>query len=180
MAKDREAYLKQETQLQKIIDLNIELSNKQHENDKQFDVLRSMSRVYDTINLLDFDSCVASRFDIKDSKEIPFDLEKDPHTAVNKEVVEKIAGEDRDKFWDYTNLSTLEKRMKGKRVISAEFKCLGDERIRSMYIRIDDEDGPFKRVAYTLQNVTNERKRISTCMKIRRLTAGRVELSEED
>lgn len=160
VTKDREQYLKKETQLQKIIDLNKTLENKQHEIDKQFDVLRSMSRVYDTINLLDFNACVAFRFDIKDSKEIPFDLVNDPHTAVNKEVAKKITQEDFDKFWEYTNLSTLEKRMKGKRVISSEFTCKENERIRAMYIRIDDDkNGPFTRVAYTLQNITNERKR---------------------
>lgn len=160
VAKDREDHLKQETQLQKIIDLNVELRNKQHEIDKQFDVLTSMSRVYDTINLLDFNSCMASRFDIKDSKEIPFDLKNDPHTTVNKEFAKKISETDFERFWEYTNLSTLEERMKGKRVISSEFLCKGDEWILAMYIRIDEnENGPFNRVAYTLQNITNAKKR---------------------
>lgn len=160
VARDRETYLHQETQLQRIIDLNVELRDKQLEIDKQFDVLKSMSRVYDTINLLDFNSCVASRFDIKNSKEIPFDLVNDPHTSVNKEVAKKISEEYMDRFWEFTNLSTLEGRMKGKRVVSSEFICKSGEWVRAMYIRIDDDEtGPFNKVAYTLQNITTERKR---------------------
>lgn len=160
VAKDRKTYLNQEAQLQKIIDLNRELECKQHELDKQFDTLRSMSRVYDTINLLDFNSCVAFRFDIKDAEEIPFDLKNDPHTTVNKEMAKKIAEEDSERFWDFTNLSTLEERMRGKRVVSSEFICKENEWIRAMYIRIgDDKNAPFSRVAYTLQNITSERKR---------------------
>ena len=158
--KDREMTLEKESQLLKIMELNKTLQNKQNEIDKQFDILQSMSRVYDTINLLDFKSCISFRFDIKDSEEIPFDLINDPHTSVNKEVAKKISQDDFDRFWLFTNLSTLEQRMKGKRVISAEFRCNEGDRICAMYIRIDDDkNGSFNKVAYTLQNITNERKR---------------------
>lgn len=156
--KDEE--LEQDAQLQKIIELNKELESKQREIDEQLEVLNSMSLVYDTINLLDFDTCVAVRFDVKDSEKNVFDLVHDPHTNVNKEMAKKIAKEDYDRFWDYTNLSTLEERMKGKRVITADFACVGEERVRAMYIRIgEDTDAPLSRVAYTLRNVTSEHKR---------------------
>lgn len=160
VTKDREMYFNQETQMQKIIELNRELERKQQEIDGQFDILKSMSRVYDYINLLDFESCVATRFDDMNSGEEEFDLEIDPQISLNKEQASRIIETEYDRFLEFTNLSTLEERMKEKRLVSFEFVCKDGKWMQAMYIRIgDDVNSPLHHVAYTLRNITKDRKR---------------------
>lgn len=157
--KDRETYSDKEAQLEAIIELNKKLEEQQHKNDNQFEILKSISGVYDYINLLDFDRNTAYRFDVKDSEE-PFDLINDPHTTLNKNTAKDIDEHNADKFWDYTNLSTLDERLKGKKIITSDFKRKDFEWIRASYIRIgDDVNEPIRRVAYALRNITNDRKR---------------------
>ncbi|MDO5155920.1 MAG: diguanylate cyclase [Eubacteriales bacterium] len=160
VTKDREEYFNQEKQLQKIIELNNELSSKQKEIDEQFEILQSMSGTYDYINLLDFKTSVATRFDVKDSKEDVFDINTDPHTTLTKRIVNDVIEDDYDSFWDFTNLSTLDERLKGKSHISAEFACKNNEWIQTMYVRIGgDSNSPLGRVAYALRNITEDKKR---------------------
>ncbi len=159
VARDREVFASHEAQFRRIIELNSELEKKQQEIDEQFDILKSISGVYDYINLLDFETNTASRFDIKDSEYV-FDLKSDPHTKLNYDIVERVAGFDHDRFWAYTDLSTLDGRMKGKKLLSSEFKFSEGDSIRAMYIRIgDDENSPIRLVAYALRNISNDRRR---------------------
>lgn len=160
IAKDREEYFNTETQFKKILDLNNELESKQHEIDMQFDILKSISGVYDAINLIDLKEYSAKRFDLKNSEEDFIDIENDPHTKLNKNMMERIVEDDSDRFWQFTDISTLEKRMLGEKLISSEFVCKDGEWIRAMYIRIgDDVNKQLSRVAYTLQDITADRRR---------------------
>ncbi len=160
VTKDREECFNQEKQLQKIIELNNELSSKQKEIDEQFEILQSMSGTYDYINLLDFKLSVATRFDVKDSEEDIFDINTDPHTALNKRIANDVIDDEYSRFWDFTNLSTLDERLKGKSHISAEFACKNNEWIQAMYVRIGgDSNSSIGRVAYALRNITEDKKR---------------------
>lgn len=157
---DREIYLSNEDKIQKIIDLNNKLEAKQTEIDEQFDILKSISGMFEYINLVDFDSHTASRFDIKNSQEESFDIVNDAHTSLNKRIANWIDESDYDRFWEYTDLSTLNDRIKGKKLISAEFKYTEGDWIRAMYIRIGDNvNESLGRVAYALRNITSDRKR---------------------
>lgn len=160
VAKDREIYSDQEAQMKKILELNKQLEEKQNEIDEQFGILKSISGVYDCINLLDFRAHTALRFDKKDSEAEPFDIENSAHTSLNRRIAGKVDDNDYDRFWEYTDLSTLEERMKGKKLISAEFKYSDGDWIRANYIRVDDNvKGPLKQVAYALRNISSDRKR---------------------
>lgn len=160
VTKDREDYFTQEKQFQKIIELNNELEHKQKEIDGQFEILQALSKTYDYINLLDLRAAAATRFDIKNAEEEPFDIKGDPHTALDKRIVNDITDDDRAGFWEHTDLSTLDARMRGKRYISAEFACKNEEWIEAMYVRIgEDRDSAPGRAAYALRNTTKDRKR---------------------
>lgn len=159
IAKDRETFASREAQFQRIAELNDQLKEKQKEIDEQFDILKSISGVYDYINLLDFESNTASRFDIKDFSE-NFDLINDPHTTLNRKTADKVAAFDHERFWAYTDLSTLEGRMRGRKLLASEFKYSEGDSIRALYIRIGDNvDGPLRYVAYALRNISNDRRR---------------------
>lgn len=160
VAHDREVYLSEEEKLQKIMDLNKKLESKQVEIKEQFDILKGISGVYDYINLVDLESNTAHRFDGKDSKIDKFDILKDPHTALNKTLALRIHENHLDRFIDYTNLSKLDKRMKGKKLTVDDFLLSDGSWIRAMYIRIGEKvDAPISKVAYALRNITQERKR---------------------
>lgn len=160
VAKDREDYFNQEIQFQKIVELNKALETKQAELDQQFEIHQSMSQTYDFINLVDLKSCNAKKFGVNELKKDEFDLTKDPHTSLNKSIANKIIESDYEKFWDFTDLSTLNERLKGKSHITSEFSCKEDEWIRVMYVRIgSDKNAPLDLVAYTLLDITKDRKR---------------------
>lgn len=160
VANDREIYLSKEAKLQRIIELNEKLEKKQVEIDEQFEILKSISGVFDYINLLDFKAGTATRFDKTSSIEESIDIVNDPHTTLNKTTAKNISESDCDRFWEYTNLSTLEERMKNKKLITSEFRSREGDWIRSLYIRIgDDASKPLNQVAYAVRNITNDRKR---------------------
>lgn len=162
IAHEREVYLSEEEKFQRILELNKELENKQAEIDEQFDILKSFSGVYDYINLVDFDTKTDYRFDVKgaDSVVEHFDTEADPHTSLNKRLATRVEKEDNERFLEHTNLATLDGKMRGKKLISDEFKLSGGEWIRAMYIRIGENvNEPIRKVAYALRDITGDRKR---------------------
>lgn len=160
VANDREAYLSEEEKIRRILELNYELETKQSEIDGQFTILKSMCAIYNYINLVDFENGTASRVDIKDSNVDYFDIVNDPHTALNKRIAPIIDEAFYDKFWEYTRLSTLDEKMRGKKFIAADFKDVNGNWIRAMYIRIGENvNAPINKVAYAVRNITGDRKR---------------------
>lgn len=71
-----------------------------------------------------------------EKKQQEFDQKNDPHTTLNKKTAARIEERDYDRFWEFTDLSTLEYRMKGKRNVSADFKSKEGSWVRALYIRI--------------------------------------------
>ena len=160
VSNDREVYLSKEDKLKKIIELNRELEEKQTEIDEQFEILHAISGIFEYINLLDFDTQTAARFDVKNPEIGKFDLINDPYTDLNKKLAPTIDENDYERFLKFTDLSTLEDRMRDKHNLSAEFKFENGVSIQAIYIRVgDDLKAPFGRVAYVLRNVSADRKR---------------------
>ncbi len=160
VSNEREIYLSEEEKLKKITELNNELKKKQDEIDEQFDILNSISGAFDYINLVDLESQTAYRFDVKGSAADSFDLVNDPHTALNKRLAPLIDKTFYDRFIEYTNLSTLDEKMKGKKLVSGEFKYSNGDWFNAMYIRVGDNiNAPISKVAYGLRDITADRKR---------------------
>lgn len=160
VAKDREAYLSKEVQFLQIAELNKKLEAKQVELDNQFEILKSITGVFDCIYLVDFEEGQTYRFDGKESVSEAIDIRKDSYTSLNKGVAKTIVADSYDRFWNYTNLSTLDERMKGKKLLTEEFRFEGDNWLRAMYIRVgEDVNAPLTKVAYALRNITKDRKR---------------------
>lgn len=163
VAHDREVYLSNEEKLQKIIELNNKIKHQQLAADEQFSILKSISGAFDYINMVDLESQTAYRFDVKDPKDSEverFDIVNDPHTSLNKSLAVKVDERDLERFMEHTNLSTLDRKMRGKKIVSGEFKLADGEWIRAMYIRVGEEvNTPISKVAYALRNITSDRKR---------------------
>ena len=160
VVQNREVYLSEEEKLKRIVDLNDRLEKNQSEMNSQYDILKSISGVYDYINLVDFNTKTAYRFDDPNSEEQSFDVMDNPHTLLNKKLANEISEEHYVRYLEYTDLSTLDEKMRGKKLIVDEFEYLNGDWIRAMYIRIGDNvDEPISKVAYALRNITSERKR---------------------
>lgn len=160
VAHNRDAYLSDEEKFKRIIELNRQLEKKQTEINEQFDILKSISGVYDYINLVDFDTKTAYRFDDKSPEVESFDIINDPHTSLNKKIAPNVDKNHYDRFIEFTNLSTLDKKMRGKKLVVNEFKYSNGDWIRAMYIRIGDNvNKPISKVAYAYRNITEDRKR---------------------
>lgn len=159
VAHDREVYLSEEEKYKKIHELNKTLKQKQAEIDEQFTILKSVSGAFDYINLVDFESKTAYRFD-GDSEIDRFDIVNDPHTALNKRLEASVMENFHDNFVEFTNLATLDKKMRGKKLISDEFKLDNGDWLSAIYIRIGEKvNAPISKVAYALRNITEDRKR---------------------
>lgn len=160
VANDRETHLSDEAKYKKIEELNNTLASKQEELKEQFEILTSISGVYDYINLVDLVDNTAHLFGHKDSVIDSFDIANDPRTSLNKKLSHDIIKDHYDRFLEFTDLSTLDKRMHGKKLIVNEFRCNDDQWLHAMYIRIGDNvNAPITQVAYALRNITQDRKR---------------------
>lgn len=128
------------------------------ENSNQFEILESMAGIYSYVNYIDFDEQTAKRFDMKETVGEQLDIKNDPHTGLNKRLFVQIDEDMKEKFWAYTNLSTLSDRMCGEKIITAEFHHGTDGWLRANYIRIGDSlDSPIKRVIYAIRNIDEEK-----------------------
>ncbi|GEM_PF-2004720 len=127
----------------------------------QYQILGSMAGIYSHVNYVDIENRSAKRFDVKDSEPESLNLPDDPHTGLNKGLYDGIEDELKAKFWAFTDLSTLEARMSGEKIISGEFCHKEDGWFRAQYIRIGNSlNEPITRVIYSIQNIDEEKKNV--------------------
>lgn len=125
----------------------------------QYEILESMAGIYSYINYIDLEAGTAGRFNSEEGVTDHLDLEKDPHTSLIKGLYEDMEDALKEKFWAYTDLSTLSDRMKGEKIISSEFCHKKDGWFRAHYIRIGESvNEPIKRVIYAIRNIDEEKK----------------------
>lgn len=127
----------------------------------QYEVLKSMSGIYSYINYIDIDEMSVRRFDKEGSINEHIDIANDPHSELNKSLFEGIEDELKEKFWAYTDVSTLRERMGNDKIISAEFCHKEDGWFRAQYIRIGDSVGnEIDKVIYAIRNIDEEKKNV--------------------
>lgn len=127
----------------------------------QYEILYSMARIYSYVNYLDLVEGTASRFDENVEFTEMLDLKSNPHTSLNINLFEGIEEEHKEKFWKYTDLSTLPERMRNEKIISSDFCHKKDGWFRAQYIRIGDmSDESVDRVIYAIRNIDEEKKNV--------------------
>lgn len=132
----------------------------------QYEILESMAGIYSYVNYVDLDEQTARRFDVLEDISDPIDMEGDPHTSLNKGLFGGVVNEQKESFWEFTDLSTLPKRMMNEKIITAEFRHKKDGWFRAQYIRIGESlDTPIKKVIYTIRNIDEEKKNIEKWIK---------------
>lgn len=127
----------------------------------QYEILGSMADIYSYVNEVDLKEKIAKRFDKKDSEIEQLDISSNSHTNLNKRLYDGIEENQKEKFWTFTDLSTLSSRMIGEKIISAEFCHREDGWLRAQYIRIGDSLlEPISKVIYAIQNIDEEKKNV--------------------
>ncbi len=131
------------------------------EIESQYAVLESMAGIYSYVNYVDLEAKMARRFDTKEDISEQLELEHNSHTLMNQRLYGEIEEEQKEKFWAYTDLSTLSERMTGEKIISSDFCHKKDGWFRAQYIRIGEViDSPIQKVIYAIRNIDEEKKNV--------------------
>ncbi len=132
----------------------------------QFQILESMASIYSYVNFVDVENSFAKRFDKPDSPKELLDLEANPHSLFNIRLYDGIEKDLQDKFWAFTDISTLSDRMGKEKIISAEFLHKDEGWFRASYIRIESSsDDKLKKVIYAVRNIDEEKKNVEKWIK---------------
>lgn len=132
----------------------------------QYDILESMAGIYSHVNYVDFNEMTARLFNQKDGVVEHLNLSQDSHTGLNRKLYANIRDDMKDKFWSFTDLSSLSERMSSEKIITAEFVHNTEGWIRAQYIRIGDSVySPIDRVIFAIRNIDEEKKNVEKWIK---------------
>ncbi|MCQ2526466.1 MAG: GGDEF domain-containing protein [Lachnospiraceae bacterium] len=128
---------------------------------RQYEVLESMAGIYTYVYYADMINHTVRRFDQQDDENEIIDMKANPHSSISKKLYDGLDDVHKEKFWEYTDLSTLGERMANEKVVTAEFCHKRDGWFRAQYIRIGDAiDEPISRVIFAVRNIDEEKKNV--------------------
>lgn len=132
----------------------------------QLDTLKSMSDIYQTLNLVDLERGTVTAMNLQNKME-KFSLEKGARSWSNRQILETILLDYKKNFAEFTDLSTLHERIKGKKSITLEVQDSISGWLRCQYISLGENlDGHVGRVVYTVENVVEEKRREEKLIRI--------------
>ncbi len=151
--------------LEHIFDENITIRNNQVQLENQLKIQESMARIYDTVNLIDFDTMKEKSLSDTDSSE--YSIEGHAHTKMNHSIRKHVIPEQYDAFTEFTDITTIRDRLLGKRSIYEEFINVDTGWFRAQYIALEDNpDIPPQRVIYTTQTIDDAKRREEYLVRI--------------
>lgn len=152
--------------LKKLYENQNELQDRETQISDQLDILKSMSEVYQTLNLVDLEHGMVSAMNELNKVE-KFSIDKGTRSWSNRKILETILLEHKKPFADFTDLSTLHDRIKGKKSITLEVQDSISGWLRCQYISLgENTDGTIDKVVYTVENVVEEKRREEKLIRI--------------
>ncbi len=134
---------------------------------EQLVLLKSMARIYDLVNLIDFERMTERPLSGSAIDEMPLDLSKYSHTRMSSKLAEHIALEHLDSFLEFTDITTVQKRLKDRKSIIGEFVDVNSGWIKAQYIVSGyNKDGYPTLIIFTVQNIENEKLREDNLIRI--------------
>lgn len=152
-----------------LIERNNQITDQIKETQEKMDILDSMADIYDYVNLLNFSA--NTEMSLRDRNRIQrgIDPVTQTHTNLNRKLNETIMPDQRDKFLEFTNISTVRSRLANRKVISSEFVDAISGWFRAQYIAVDKaNDGIPNMVIYTVSNIDEEKRREEHLIRISR------------
>lgn len=145
--------------LKKLYENQHDLEDREIQISDQLDILKPMSEVYQTLNLVDLENEMISGInEFKKMEKIS--INEGARSSYNSNILKTILYEYKEPFSTFTDLSTLRERMKGKKKITLEIRDSISGWLRCQYICIgESKDGIVNKVVYTIENVNEEKRR---------------------
>lgn len=126
---------------------------------EQFGVLCSISEIYQNIHLIDFDKNIIKRFTPNKTAEDSITIHSCSNTVLYELVDEATRKDYKDAAFRFTDLTTLQTRMRNKKIISKEFISWrkGWYRVQFILLEADENKNPV-RVIFTSQVIDEEKR----------------------
>ena len=149
-----------------LINKNSIIEAQKKEMMEKVEILDSIVKVFDTANIINFDTLTEITLMDSDKKPIHIDMEY-PHTTLDMDLQKHIIPEQLEFFMNFTDLQTLRDRLKSKNIISEDFIHSEAGWIRVQYITVcADSEGVPKVVIYVTRNVDADKRREAALLKI--------------
>ena len=143
-----------------------ESQSQQEQMREQLDILDSMSRIYDYVNLIDFTE--STEMSLREEVFQKLTIEKgQDHTHMTQSLRSRIAPDMLADFWTFTDITTVPDRLVNRRSIAGEFISTDAGWFRAQYIRVKGAmDKRPDVVIYTIQNIDSEKRREEHLIRI--------------
>lgn len=131
------------------------------EKEEQFNILKSISEIYYSMHLLNLKEntvvAYSSRNEVKDIVNKKSDADMQMRAIMTATVVDEYL----DRVLEFTDLTTLSERMKGKKSFSLEFvaRDYGWFRCEFITVEVDEQTGCPVKVMFTTQIIDEEKRR---------------------
>lgn len=137
------------------------------EMSEQMRILQSMADIYERVNLIDFVEMTEMSLREKKLNQIGLDFNKQDHTNMTQRMIPGIVPDHKQDFIHFTNITTVQERLRNKRSISGDFIDMTSGWFRAQYIAIDrnEEQLPIK-IIFTIQDIENEKRREEYLIRI--------------
>ena len=143
-----------------------ESQSQQEQMREQLDILESMSRIYDFVNLIDFKESTEMSLREETLRKLTIRKGQD-HTHMTQGLRSRIVPDMLDAFWAFTDITTVPDRLINRRSISGEFISTKTGWFRAQYIRVEgDLDKRPDVVIYTIQNIDSDKRREEHLIRI--------------
>lgn len=129
-------------------------------SEETYSALESIAAGFVSLHL--FDLTANKQHPVKSTPEIDYFVlpEDNGHDQIKKVMQGVVAPLYRDKLVEFVDTYTLSERMKGKRVIAAEFIGMNQGWCMSSFIKVqEDEEGNITKVIHAVQNIDEAKKR---------------------
>ncbi len=130
------------------------------ERDDQLAILTSMSGVYYSMHLIDLGDDTVIEYTADDYVRNVVDGEHGAAYMMHRIMEKSVVDACRESILEFTDLSTVAERMKGKKIISQEFLGKTKGWFRASFIMIEEDEAqrPTK-VFYVTRNIDHDKKR---------------------
>lgn len=144
--------------LKRIHDENVTIKYHQMMMEDNIRIQESMARIYDTVNLIDFDRMIEKPLSERESAE--YSIEGHAHSKMNHTIRKKVIPDQYEAFSEFTDITTIRRRLIGKKSLSAEFINTETGWFRAQYISLEDDKYilPHK-IIYTTQSIDEVKKK---------------------
>lgn len=136
-----------------------QLDNTYVEKKRDYDVLLSMSRMYNSVYLVNLEENTCSEYTSRDSIRKILSTVSGADAQMRAVMSATITDEYKEKILEFTNLTTLPERMQGKKYIFCDVvgRKLGWTRTAFITLETDENDRP-KTVIYTTQDIDEQKR----------------------